>query len=412
MVCNMPDPGDEPSDPFVAFEAVAGTTRDPYPEFARQRAEEPVMRGTLMDLTHLPPEFLPEEQWSVFRYEDVSRVFRETKSFNSAGHKETIGLIFGETILGMDGPAHRAHRSLVANAFKERSLRRWEPEVISPVCHQLLDEVADEGSADLVQALTYEFPTRVIASILGLPVEDLAMFRELSIRLIGIAGEMEAGFAASLELADYFQGLIDQRRSTPAEDVISDLVTAEVDGERLTDEAICSFLRLLLPAGIETTFRSSGNLLFLLLTHREQFDQVREHRELVPQAIEEGLRYETPLTTVARFAVRDVELGGQVISEGATVSPIIGSANRDESRWEDAESFDIHRAPQPHIAFAAGPHMCLGMHLARIETEVMLHVLMDRFEDITLDPGDRDPHIRGMAFRSPTSLPVTFRAAG
>ena len=399
-------------DPFAAFEVVAGTTRDPYPEFARQRLEEPVMPGTLMDLTHLPAEFLPDEQWSVFRYEDVSRVFRETKSFNSAGHNDTIGLIFGETILGMDGPAHRAHRSLVAHAFKEKSLRRWEPEVIAPVCHQLLDGIADEGSADLVQALTYEFPTRVIAAILGLPVDDLVMFRELSIRLIGIAGEMEAGFAASMELRDYFQDLIDQRRSRPAEDVISDLVSAEVAGERLTDEAICSFLRLLLPAGIETTFRSSGNLLFLLLTHQDQFAQVREHRDLVPKAIEEGLRYETPLTMVARFAVRDVELGGHTISEGATVSPVIGSANRDESRWDRPDVFDIHRTPQPHIAFAAGPHMCLGMHLARIETEVMLNVLMDRFENLELDTGDSDPHIRGMTFRSPTSLPVTFDPTG
>jgi cytochrome P450 len=412
MVRNMADIGEQTSDPFAAFEVVAGTTRDPYPDFARQRAEEPVMRGTLMDLSHFPPEFLPEEQWSVFRYEDVSRVFRETKSFNSAGHNDTVGLIFGENILGMDGPAHRAHRSLVANAFKEKSLRRWEPEVIAPVCHQLLDEIADDGSADLVLALTYEFPTRVIASILGLPVEDMEMFRDLSIRLIGIGGGMEAGFAASMELSDYFQGLIDQRRSEPAEDVISDLVTAEVDGERLTDEAICSFLKLLLPAGIETTFRSSGNLLFLLLTHQDQFEQVRQHRELVSRAIEEGLRYETPLTTVARFAACDLEFGGHMIRKGATVSPVIGSANRDESRWDDPESFNIHRNPQPHIAFAAGPHMCLGMHLARIETEVMLHVLMDRFEDIELDPGDRDPHIRGMAFRSPTSLPVTFRPVG
>ena len=173
--------------PFAAFDAVAGTTRDPYPQFARQRAEEPVLAGTLSDLSHLPPEFLPDEQWSVFRYEDVSRVFRETKSFNSSGYADSVGLVFGETILGMDGPEHRAHRSLVAKAFKERSLRRWEPEVIAPVCHQLLDAVADDGHADLVQSLTFEFPTRVIARVLGLPVDDLETFREQSIRLIGIA---------------------------------------------------------------------------------------------------------------------------------------------------------------------------------------------------------------------------------
>jgi cytochrome P450 len=396
-------------DPFALFDFVAGTTRDPYPDFARQRAEEPVLRGTLTDLSHLPEEFLPDEQWSVFRYEDISRVFRETKSFNSAGYKESVGLVFGETILGMDGPAHRSHRSLVADAFKEKSLRRWQSETIAPVCNQLLDAVADDGHADLVRSLTFEFPTRVIATLLGLPVEDLETFREHSIRLIGIAGAMEEGFAASLELREYFQGLIEARRAVPADDVISDLLAADVDGDRLSDEAICSFLRLLLPAGIETTYRSSGNLLFLLLTHPDQFDQVRRDRTLVPQAIEEGLRYETPLTAVARYAARDVELGGYLIHEGATVSPIIGSANRDESRWDNAESFDIHRTPRPHIAFAAGPHMCLGMHLARIETEVMLNVLLDRFDDIALDPGDLDPHIRGMTFRSPTSLPVTFQ---
>jgi len=397
--------------PFASFDVVAGTTRDPYPLFARHRAEEPVLAGTLMDLSHVPAEFLPSEQWSVFRYEDVNRVFRETKSFNSSGYADSIGLVFGETILGMDGPAHRAHRSLVAHAFREKSLRRWEPEVIAPVCRQLLDAVADDGYADLVQSLTFEFPTRVIARVLGLPVEDLDTFRELSIRLIGIVGDMEAGFAASLELQGYFERLIEERRSAPADDVVSDLVAAEVDGERLTDDAICSFLRLLLPAGIETTFRSSGNLLFLLLTHPDQFALVRRDRALVPQAIEEGLRYETPLTSVARFAARDVELGGRLIHEGATVSPMIGSANRDESRWADPDVFDITRTPVPHIAFAAGPHMCLGMHLARIETEVMLNVLMDRFEDVALEPGDLDPHIRGMTFRSPTSLPVRFRPA-
>ncbi len=234
-------------------------------------------------------------------------------------------------------------------------------------------------------------------------------FRDLSIRLIGIAGAMESGYSASLELSEYFQVLIDTRRSTPSDDVINDLVEAEVDGERLTDEAICSFLRLLLPAGLETTFRSSGNLLFLLLTHPDQFEELRQARVLIPQAIEEGLRFETPLTMVARTAACDLELGGKRIPEGATISPVIGSANRDESRWEDAESFDIHRPPAPHIAFGAGPHMCLGMHLARLETAVMLNVLFDRLDDIVLDPGDLDPHIRGMTFRSPTSLPVTFR---
>lgn len=396
--------------PFAAFDVVAGTDRDPYPKFAHYREHEPVWRGTLADDSLLPEEFRPDEQWSVFRYEDVSRVFRETKNFDSRGYAETIGLLLGRMILGMDGPEHRAHRNLVAHAFKERSLQRWEPEVIAPLCHQLIDAFVDEGRTDLVQSFTFEFPTRVIAHILGLPAEDLDEFRRLSIQLIGIGGDMEQGLASSEELRAYFQRLIEDRRRVPADDVIADLVAAEVDGERLSDEAICSFLRLLLPAGIETTFRSSGNLLFLLLTHPDQLRDVRRDRSLVSQAIEEGLRFESPLTGVARYATHDIELGGRLIHEGATVAPIMGSANRDPRRWDDPESFDIHREQIPHISFAAGPHMCLGMHLARLETKAALNVLLDRLSDLELDPGDRDPHIRGLAFRSPTCLPVTFQA--
>jgi cytochrome P450 len=309
------------------------------------------------------------------------------------------------------GSPHREHRSLVANAFKERSLQRWEPEFIAPVCHQLIDEVIEEGRADLVRALTFEFPVRVIASILGLPDDDLEMFKLLSMQLISIAGDMEGGFNASMALKEYFQVQIDARRSKPTDDVINDLVTAEVDGEKLTDESIVSFLRLLLPAGVETTYRSSGNLLYLLLTHPDQLAAVREDRSLVPQAIEEGLRKETPLTNVARWATADVELGGKTIPKGATVGVCMGSANHDERRWDNAEAFDIFRAQIPHVSFAAGPHVCLGMHLARLETRVALNVVLDRLTDIALDPGDGDPHIRGMVFRSPTSLPVTFQAA-
>ncbi len=236
------------------------------------------------------------------------------------------------------------------------------------------------------------------------------MFRRLSIQLIGIGSDMAKGFEASLSLQEYFQELIDARRKSPSDDVVSDLVTAEVGGEKLSDEAIYSFLRLLLPAGLETTYRSSGNLLLLLLTHPEQFEILRQNRSLLPRSIEEGLRYEPPLTAVARMATRDVELGGQLINEGATVSPVMASANRDESRWDRSEEFDILREQKAHISFAAGPHMCLGLHLARLETKVALTVLMDRLVDIQLEMDD-DPHIRGFSFRSPTALPVTFRAA-
>jgi cytochrome P450 len=197
----------------------------------------------------------------------------------------------------------------------------------------------------------------------------------------------------------------------PTDDIIGDLVTAEIDGEKLSDEAIYSFLRLLLPAGLETTYRSSGNLLFLLLTHPEQFAAVQADHTLIGPAIEEGLRFETPLTTVQRFTTEDTVLQGISIQSGSAVDLCVGSANRDEQRWERSEEFDIFRKSLPHISFAAGEHTCLGLHLARMETRVALECLLNRLTDIELVVDD-DPHIFGQPFRSPTALPVTFVPTG
>jgi len=259
--------------------------------------------------------------------------------------------------------------------------------------------------------MTFEFPVRVIARLLGLPEEDFTQFQRWSVELIGLVADIERGLAASESLREYFADVVARRRTRPAGDVISDLVTAEVDGDKLTDEAIYSFLRLLLPAGAETTYRSSGNLLFLLLTHPDQLDAVRADRSLLPQAIEEGLRCEPPLLTINRTTTCEVELAGVTLGPGESITPHIGSANHDETRWENPETFDIHRTPVPHIAFAHGPHMCLGMHLARLETRVLVNRVLDRLPDLTLDPGGDDPHIQGDVFRSPTALPVRFSAA-
>ena len=202
--------------------------------------------------------------------------------------------------------------------------------MIDPICDQLVDEFKNDGEADLVKAVTFEFPTRVTAALLGLPQEDLEMFRRLSLDLISITEDIEAGLTASVELGTYFQEQVDQRRSKMTDDIIGDLVAAEIDGEKLTDEAIISFLRLLLPAGLETTYRSSSNLLQLLLTHPDQLEASAGDRDLIPAAIEEGIRYETPLVLVARNTTRDVEMHGMTIPEGAQVNLCMGSANRDE----------------------------------------------------------------------------------
>ncbi|ORV88321.1 cytochrome P450 [Mycolicibacterium iranicum] len=381
--------------------------RDPYPMFARRRGEGGVFRGSVMDWSKTPDSLKPENLYAAVSFDAVNRVFRDGKVFNSTIYDATIGLFIGPTILAMEGKPHWEHRNLVSAAFKSRSLARWEPEIVRPVVNELIDEFIEAGRADLVGDFTFEFPTRVISRLLGLPQDDLPWFRQRAVELISYTVKYKRAFEASAALKDYFLTQIEQRRSAPTEDIIGDLVSAEIDGERLTDEAIYSFLRLLLPAGLETTYRSSGNLLYLLLTHKEQFDAVNADHELIGAAIEEGLRYETPLTTVQRFATEDTEIDGVPIPAGSVIDVCIGSANRDGSRWERAEEFDIFRKRLPHISFAAGEHTCMGLHLARMETRVAVETLLTRLSDIELITDD-DPHIHGQPFRSPTALPVTF----
>src|SRR5205085_7422497 len=194
-------------------------------------------------------------------------------------------------------------------------------------------------------------------------------------------------------------------------DLCSGRVWAFIAVPQLTDEHIFAFLRLLLPAGAETTYRSSSNLLFCLLTDPDQLHAVRSDRALLPQAIEEGIRYEPPLLFIMRSAVTDVELGGMHIPEGSMISVCLGAANRDPSKFADPDRFDIFRDARQHLSFGFGPHMCLGMHLARMETRVALNHLFDRLPNLRLDPAADDPHVHGLMFRSPRELPVLFDPA-
>jgi cytochrome P450 len=396
-------------DEGVTVDETFDILRDPYPMFAQRRRQAGVFRGSVMDWSKAV-EMMPENLYAAVSYDAVNRVFRDSKVFDSNIYDNTIGLFIGPTILAMEGKVHREHRNLVSAAFKTRSLARWEPEIVRPVVNGLIDEFIETGEADLVRDFTFEFPTRVISKLLGLPEEDLAWFRKRAVALISYHVKWKQAFEASAELKDYFLAQIELRRSSPTEDIIGDLVSAEIDGEQLSDEAIYSFLRLLLPAGLETTYRSSGNLLYLLLTHPDQFAAIRADRELIGPAIEEGLRFETPLTTVQRSATEATVLDGVEIPKGAVIDVCIGSANRDGARWEHSETFDIFRKRVPHISFAAGEHTCMGLHLARMETRVALECLLDRMTDIALVT-DANPHIHGQPFRSPTALPVTFGAA-
>jgi cytochrome P450 len=355
------------------------------------------------------------EAFEIYRYDDVAAVLRDNETFSSSSIREGMSIVMGPyALVGMDEPEHQRLRSLVAVPFRPRSLAHWEDELVVQVVDQMIETFAPRGSAELVREFTYRYPVQVIAVVLGLPVEDHAQFHEWANAIINVAADPVHGIKCSEALRSYLVDMLEDRRRAPQDDFISELVAADLDGERLGDEEIFSFLRLLLPAGAETTYRATGNFLFGLLSNPDQLERLRADRSLMTQAVEEAIRWEPPLLITSRVALRNTEIQGTAISAGMQVIPNVGSANRDETRWERADEYDLFRESKPMISFGTGVHMCLGMHLARLEMRVAVNRLLDRCANLRLDPEvvERDhPHIHGATFRSPTMLPVLFDAA-
>jgi cytochrome P450 len=409
-------------DPFEAFNAAQGmgAIRDPHPIFAAMRATAPVHRidldamgGGMLGVPEaaaganmmLPPGGV---LWLAVSFDAVEEVLRDDGRFCSGGYANSMGPVMGHSILEMDGAEHTIHRNLINRAFSRRALERWEHELVRPIIEAYVDRFCERGAADLVRELTFPFPVKVIAGMLGVAPEDFDDFHRWAIQLISVMVDWNAAIDASRRLGELFGRLVAERRAAPSEDLLSVLAHAELDGNRLDDEAISAFGRLLAPAGAETTYRSSSNLLYGLLSNPDQLEALRSDRSLIPQCIEEGLRWEPPLLTIMRTATRPTELAGVPIDAGGPVTINLGAANRDPMYWKDPDRFDIFREPRPHLAFAFGRHLCLGQHLARMETRVLLETLLDRLPDLHLDPDAEDVHITGMIFRSPLSLPVRF----
>ena len=373
--------------------------RDPHPMFAEMRRSQPVFRSEVGG----HPIYL------VLRYDDVCAVLRDPETFSSSVMRQVMGPVMGRTILEMDGGAHTVHRGLVANAFRPQSIRRYAEKLVQPVVDELVEKIRRAGGrAELVVELTSHYPLIVITRMLGVPVPDYQHFQKLSLDLIGYRPEApEKGLAASRALKEVLAPLLAERRRQPEEDLISELVVAEVEGKRLSDDDIFGFCLLLLPAGAETTFRLLGNMLFALLTHPEQLEEVKRDRSQVVWALEETLRWEPPLIGTARKAMRDVRLREVDIPKGSMVSVMVGPANRDENHYPDPDRFDIHRRADDHLAFGLGKHFCLGYHLARLEVQTAIHAVLDRLPNLRLDPRE-ECWIQGVSFRSPNRLPVLF----
>jgi len=377
---------------------------DIYDYWAECRRDQPVGRfgGPGSDI------------WLVTKYADVERVLRDPTRFSSRVNADTMGPVMGTVILAMDGEEHRHYRNLVAHAFRPSALARWESELIAPTIHRIIDGLDGRRRADLVVEITSRFPVQVIAGVLGVPSEDHERFHRWALDMNQGPDNYPVSIAASTAMREYLTPIVEDRKTNPTDDLVSDIVNAEVDGERLDDEHIYGFLRLLLPAGAETTFAAMGSCLFALLSRPDVLERVRDDPTLLDAVVEETLRWETSVTMVNRETTCPVEIDGVTVPEGVSLVCATGSANRDESRYGHPERWDLDRHEPPHIAFGTGRHQCLGMHLARMELRIGLGALLQRLPGLRFDDaasGDGGPvRIEGLAFRSPPRLPVVFDA--
>jgi cytochrome P450 len=379
----------------------------PYPMLAELRSKAAVHRGwPEMGVPAAAPG--DKQIFSVYSFDAVKGVFADNKTFSTRCYEDIVRPLQGPTILEMQEPEHAVYRRLHEFAFARPSMRRWEAELVRPLVERTVERFADSKRADLVEEVFMPIPVRVIAALIGLPEGDIPEFHRLAIDLLGFHSDMESAMKASAEMKEYFVGILAERRREPRDDMVSVLAQSEFDDVKMSDEQIYGFMRNLLPAGAETTSRSTASLALALLTHPDQLAAVQADRGLLPQAIEEGMRWETPLLNFMRESTCDVDFHGVNIPAGSTVAVNLGSANHDERRWDDPESFNISRDRKPHIGFGHGAHVCLGMHLARLESTLFFNTLFDRLPGLRLDPAAPRPYVAGTFFRSPQKLPVVW----
>ncbi|HLZ58954.1 MAG TPA: cytochrome P450 [Ktedonosporobacter sp.] len=357
--------------------------------------------------------------WHVFRYADVTRVLSDYATFSSdesrympPEYRDTSPI--SSSILRMDPPRHRQLRNLVSQAFTPRMVAQMESR-IKEITDGLLDQVAAKGEMDAIRDLAYPLPVTVIAELLGIPAELREDFKRWSDALVsGGEGLTEEQVQALMQeigsMFGYFSQVLAERRAHPQGDLVSALLATEVDGEHLSDQELLGFCGLLLVAGNETTTNLIGNLLLCLDENPGTVERLRANRALVPGAIEEALRYYSPIRTMTRFAATETTIGDQKIEAGQTIIPWISSADRDEAEFPDADRFNIEREPNRHLGFGRGIHFCLGAPLARLEVKIALNAMLDRLpgawqvSDVPLEP------IKSFLVFGTKNLPLTWGA--
>ena len=374
--------------------------RDPYAVYRRLRVKDPVHRMRLVDA------------WVLTRYEDADAMLRDHDRFGAEGRRfHDTGLT---TLLDIDPPDHTRLRALVSRAFTPRSVSRWH-ERLQEITDRLLDAVADHDRIDLIAALGYPLPVTVIAEMLGVPPEDMYRFERWSndialiVEPILTRAQVKAVRRATRELFAYFETIVEARRREPRDDLVSALLAAEEEDDKLTREELLSAMLLILVAGNETTRNLIGNGMLALLRHPDQLERLREEPGLLETAVDELLRYDSPVQLDGRVVREDLEMGGKRLRAGQKVIALLGAANRDPAAFRNPDALDIARKEKSHLSFGRGIHYCLGASLALLEARIAFRGLLDRFPSIHLaaEPQYRD----GIVLRGVESLWIEVEQA-
>ena len=383
---------------------------DPYPTYHRLRAEDPVHQS-------------PLGFWVLTRYEDVVASLRDPRMIKepiAAFVAARFGLPapplgMGLSMLDRDPPDHTRLRGLVSKAFTPRVIEQLRPH-IQQIVDGLLDRVQGDREMDLIEQFAYPLPVIVICEMLGVPVADHERFKGWGLDIArGLDAIMlppaspvaERSVLARRALADYFRGLIAERRRAPRDDMLSGLIAAEEAGDKLSEDELLATCILLLVAGHETTVNLIGNGSLALLRHPDQLRRLREDPGLIVTAVEELLRFDGPVQRTARIPSEDVTIGGKTIGKGEMVMPFIGAADRDPAQFPTPDRLDIGRTENRHIAFGWGIHFCIGAPLARVEGQIAINTLLRRMPRLALATAEPQ-HRQSLTLRGLTSLPVSF----
>jgi cytochrome P450 len=380
---------------------------DPFPVYEEMRQNAPVYFDNKI------------RNWHVFRYADVQCVLSDHERFSSQFRHNgnyKADMPFNASMISSDPPRHRKLRLLVTQAFTPRAV-----ESLAPRIQQIVDEHLQpclvDGQMDAIADLGYPLPVIVIAEMLGIPAEDRHRFKSWSDEVVQIGNRgkdfdpHQADQTAVMEMSAYFIQMIEQRRKQPGEDLISGLLAAQVDGEKLELIDLLGFCALLLVAGNETTTNLIGNALLTFAEQPETWRLLRAHPELVPQAVEEALRFRSPVQSMFRVTKEPVTIAGQELPAHASMIAWIGSANRDEEVFPEADRFDLNRQPNRHLAFGQGIHYCLGAPLARLEARIALTSMLKEIEMIRLAPQAELERLPSNLVYGLRNLPLLFSAS-